>query len=93
VAALRHALPKLSPGEMKAILQRTATAVGSAWNYDTGYGIIDGYKALQAAKSAKPAKAAKTGVKKKPHEPAWMQQPTTAEERAAHVMKLRAAAK
>ena len=96
VAALRQALPKLSPGEMKAILQRTATAVGSAWNYDTGYGIIDGYKALQAAKSAKPVKslqASKTAAKKRPHEPAWMQQPTTAEERAAHVMRLRAAAK
>jgi subtilisin family serine protease len=50
-AALRQkgAGKKLSPAQMKGLLQRTAHDLeGSGWNYDLGYGVIDAAAALTA---------------------------------------------
>ncbi len=50
-AALRQRFPagKLSPAQLKGLLQRTARDLeGNGWDYDLGYGVIDARAAVKA---------------------------------------------
>ncbi|HEV2669475.1 MAG TPA: S8 family serine peptidase [Gemmatimonadales bacterium] len=53
-AALRQgfATDRLAPAQLKGLLQRTARDLrGDGWDYDLGYGVIDGAAALRALRS------------------------------------------
>ena len=41
VALLRELRPKITPAEMKGVIQRSATAIDGGWNYNGGYGLIN----------------------------------------------------
>lgn len=66
-AALRQkvSVKKLSPAQLKGLLQRTCRDLeGNGWDYDMGYGVIDGAAAAKAF-GLKPKKKTKTKKSKR----------------------------
>ncbi|AHH18703.1 peptidase S8/S53 subtilisin kexin sedolisin-like protein [Nocardia nova SH22a] len=53
VAAVRTVYPasKVSPAQLRAVLQRTATAQPGGYNYDYGYGVVDAAAVLAELKN------------------------------------------
>jgi hypothetical protein len=94
VAALRQASPRIAPAVLKGLIQRAASTTGVPWDYELGFGIVNAAEALKAVKkgaSAVAKKASRAGKKKKgaPRTDAWMLQPNSLEDMAAHTEWLR----
>lgn len=92
VAALRQCWPKMTPADMKGIIQKSAKPVGTGWNYELGYGILNAAKAWRAAKEHVTRRAPLRKPRKKEtpgQRPAWMLEPCTPEEIASYAARLK----
>ncbi|MGA8030220.1 MAG: S8 family serine peptidase [Bryobacteraceae bacterium] len=79
VAALRQAAPNLSPAELKGIIQKGADLLGLAWDYDTGYGVINAERAWSLLSKERLGARLTSRPAKRKFPSAWMLEPNSAE--------------